>query len=93
MLYPLSYPVLTVLGSYLSQIFGFEVMRDNRVWPKKKVKGAGSFSKLMCPRQLIDLDITNFEYQIGICLLLVFCRQMKWEKIKINIQNSTYQNR
>ena len=40
------------------------------------------------PRQLIDLDVSNFEFRISnICCL--FYRQMQWKKIKINIQNST----
>ena len=43
MLCPPSYPALTVLGSYLSQIFGFEVMWGNHVFPKKSQKLKGNF--------------------------------------------------
>ena len=33
----------------------------------------------LCPRQLIDLDVSNFEYEI---FDVVFCRQEQWKKLK-----------
>ena len=53
------------------------MLKKNYIWKIHNLKSVKACYGHLFSRQLIDLDVSNFEYRI---FVVVFCRQAQWKK-------------